>query len=132
MHHSRFCTVIIDCQTKDVATAAQFWSQAFGRKVVEGNPGDDPSYLALAMRPGEILCQVQAVSHESRAHLDIETDDLDAEVKRLVALGAKEVERHQYGRQEGSWVVMQAPTGQRFCVGRPKTQDFPAGANRWE
>lgn len=125
MHHSRFCTVIIDCQTTDVAKAAQFWSQAFGRRVIEGNP-ESSKYISLAMKPGELLCQVQAVSHESRAHLDIETDDIDAEVERLVALGAKEVERNK------TWVVMQAPTGQRFCVGRPKTRDFPAGANRWE
>jgi hypothetical protein len=78
------------------------------------------------MKPGEILCQVQAVKHESRVHIDIETDDVDAEVKRLSALGAKEVERNP------TWVVMQAPTGQRFCVGRPKSKGFPAGANRWE
>jgi predicted enzyme related to lactoylglutathione lyase len=124
MHHSRFSTVIIDCRTEDVATAAQFWSKAFGRKVADG--GGDPRYLALAMEPGEVLCQVQAVAHDSRVHLDIETDDLDAEVKRLVALGAEQVERH------ATWAVMLAPTGQRFCVGRPKTKDFPIGANRWE
>jgi predicted enzyme related to lactoylglutathione lyase len=126
MHHSRFSTVIIDCQTEDAAQAAQFWSQAFGRQAAEANP-KNPNYVALAMKPGEILCQVQAVAHESRVHLDIETDNIDAEVKRLVGLGAKEVERKTWGG-----VVMQAPTGQRFCVGRPKTKDFPAGANRWE
>jgi predicted enzyme related to lactoylglutathione lyase len=125
MHHSRFCTVIIDCQTKDLASAAKFWSEAFGRPRKEGNPANS-NYVTLAMKPGEILCEVQAVSHESRAHLDIETDDIEAEVKRLVALGAKEVERIQ------TWVVMQAPTGQKFCVVRPQTKDFPAGANRWE
>src|SRR5262245_43255615 len=116
MHHSRFSTVIIDCQTDDAAQAAQFWSRAFGRHA-EGDP-KNPRYVALAMKPGEILCQVQAVAHESRVHLDIETDNIDAEVKRLVRLGAKEVERKTWG------VVMQAPTGQRFCVGRPKTKDF--------
>ena len=125
MHHSRFCTVIIDCQASDVATAAEFWSQAFGRPTAKSNP-DNASYVPLVMRSGEILCEVQAVAHESRAHLDIETDDIDAEVKRLVALGAKEVERIK------TWVVMQAPTGQRFCVVRPQTRDFPANANRWD
>lgn len=74
----------------------------------------------------EITCEVQTVSHESRVHLDIETDDTEAEVKRLTALGAKEVERIK------TWVVMQAPTGQRFCVVRPQTKDFPANANRCE
>jgi predicted enzyme related to lactoylglutathione lyase len=125
MHHSRFCTVIIDCQTKDLASAAKFWSQAFGRSLQEGNP-ENSTYVGLVMKPGEILCEVQTVPHESRAHLDIETDDIEAEVKRLVALGAKEVERIK------TWVVMQAPTGQKFCVVRPQTKDFPANANRWD
>ena len=125
MHHSRFSTVIIDCRTSDLTGAAKFWSQALGRPVVEGGP-DNPAYVSLQMRPGEVICQVQAVQHESRVHLDIETDDLDAEVARLGKLGAREVERHT------TWVVMEAPTGQRFCVGRPKSADFPRNANRWE
>jgi len=118
-------TVIIDCQTKDLATAARFWSAAFGRPIKPDTPHDG-SYATLLMKPGEIKCEVQAVPHESRAHLDIETDDIEAEVKRLVALGASEVERIE------TWVVMQAPTGQRFCVVRPQNEDFPAGANRWQ
>jgi predicted enzyme related to lactoylglutathione lyase len=125
MHHSRFCAVIIDCQTKDLASAAKFWSEAFGRPIKPETPTDG-NYKTLVMKPGEILCEVQTVPHESRAHLDIETDDIEAEVKRLVALGAKEVERIR------TWVVMQAPTGQRFCVVKPQHADFPAGANRWE
>lgn len=125
MHHSRFCTVIIDCKTDDLASAARFWSQAFGRPIADTNPPGS-SYVELAMRAGEPKCEVQAVPHESRAHLDIETDDLEAEVKRLRALGAKEVERVR------TWVVMEAPTGQRFCVVKPQTKDFPANANRWE
>jgi hypothetical protein len=125
MHHSRFSTVIIDCETTDATTAATFWSRAFGRPLA-ARSGGDPRYAALQMQPGEVLCQIQAVTHESRVHLDIETDDVTAEVARLVALGAREVERH------ATWAVMAAPTGQRFCVGRPKSADFPANANRWE
>jgi hypothetical protein len=123
MHHSRFSTVIIDCQTPDLRGAARFWSMAFGRAAIE-NPSN-PMYVSLEMHPDEVICQVQAVAHESRVHLDIETDDLDAEVARLAELGAREVERHK------TWVVMEAPTGQRFCVGRPKSADFPRNANRW-
>jgi predicted enzyme related to lactoylglutathione lyase len=124
MHHSRFSTVIIDCQTSDLPRAAKFWSQAFGRPAVE-DPAN-PTYVALQMRADEVLCQVQSVAHESRVHLDIETDDIDAEVTRLGKLGAREVERNK------TWVVMEAPTGQRFCVGRPKSADFLRNANRWE
>ncbi len=57
---------------------------------------------------------IQRVEHESRVHLDIESDDIDAEVVRLQGLGAKPIERVR------TWVVMEAPTGQRFCVVRPQ------------
>jgi predicted enzyme related to lactoylglutathione lyase len=124
MHHSRFSTVIIDCQTSDLRDAARFWSKAFGRPAIE-DPGN-PMYVSLQMHAAEVICQLQAVAHESRVHLDIETDDVDAEAARLGALGAREVERHK------TWVVMEAPTGQHFCVGRPKSADFPRNANRWE
>ena len=124
MHHSRFSTVIIDCRTSDIAGAARFWSQAFGRPAVE-NPAN-PTYVSLQMHGDEVLCQIQSVAHDSRVHLDIETDNIDAEVARLEHLGARVAARNT------TWVVMEAPTGQRFCVGRPKSADFPRNANRWE
>jgi Glyoxalase-like domain len=46
----------------------------------------------------------------ARYHFDIETDDVEAEVARLLAAGASEVERH------GDWVVLQDPAGLLFCV----------------
>jgi hypothetical protein len=66
------------------------------------------------------------VDHPGRVHLDIETDDIEAEVKRLEALGAKRVEFIK------RWWVMEAPTGQRFCVVRPQ-HDGKLGphANEW-
>jgi hypothetical protein len=54
------------------------------------------------------------VQHPSRVHLDIETDDLDAEAARLEALGAKKIGFVK------RWWVMEAPTGQRFCIVRMK------------
>ena len=53
---------------------------------------------------------MQAVDHPSRVHLDIKTDNLDAEVRRLEDLGATRVRRVK------EWWVMQAPSGHRFCV----------------
>ena len=58
-------------------------------------------------------------------HLDIEADDIGAEVRRLEALGATRV------AAVDSWVVMQAPTGQRFCVVRVQRAGFAAQANTW-
>lgn len=68
---------------------------------------------------------VQAVAHPSRVHIDIETDDTEAEVRPLQALGARRVE------QVERWWVMESPTGQRLCVVRLQRSDFAEGANSW-
>ena len=79
----------------------------------------------LATPPDEPIVQIQRVEHESRVHIDIETDDIPAEVTRLEKLGAVVVDRLE------RWVVMEAPTGQRFCVVRVQRPGFPKNANRW-
>jgi predicted enzyme related to lactoylglutathione lyase len=126
MHHSRLCAVSIDCYTDDVSKAAGFWSSALGRPTDPDHVGSSENYMMLVSPPEEPIVQIQRVSHGSRVHLDIETDDIPAEVKRLERLGAAVVERLE------GWVVMQAPTGQRFCVVRPQRPDFPGNANRWD
>jgi hypothetical protein len=50
----------------------------------------------------------------ARLHLDIESDDIEAEVSRLKRWGATEQGRH------GSWVVLRDPAGLLFCVVRPE------------
>jgi hypothetical protein len=118
--------VLIDCNTPDVDGAARFWAKALGRAVDPGHPGTRGNYRMLETPPDEPLVQIQRVSHESRVHLDIETDDIPAEVRRLELLGATVVSRLE------RWVVMQAPSGQRFCVVRIQRPGFPKNANRWE
>lgn len=126
MHHSRLCAVLIDCNTTDVDEAAAFWAAALGRAVDREHPGSRGRYRMLETPPDELIVEIQRVEHESRAHLDIETDDIPAEVARLEGLGAKVVERKE------RWIVMQAPTGQRFCVVRIQRPGFPKNANRWD
>ena len=126
MHHSRLCALLIDCNTPDVDEAARFWSQALGRAVDSAHPGSRGHYRMLETPADEPIVQIQRVAHESRVHLDIETDDIPAEVRRLEALGAKVVERLE------RWVVMQSPTGQRFCVVRVQRPGYPKNANRWD
>ena len=87
-------------------------------------PGE-VGYVVLDTRPAEPHIEVQKVTHPSRVHLDIETDDVEAEVRRLEALGAKRV------RAVRTFWVMEAPTGQRFCVVRASSPGFEAQANRW-
>jgi hypothetical protein len=84
------------------------------------------NYHRLDAAARDLAVEVQAVSHESRVHLDIEADDIEAEVRRLEALGARRVE------QRRTWWVMEAPTGQRFCVVRAKGELAGApGAREW-
>jgi predicted enzyme related to lactoylglutathione lyase len=126
MHHSRLCAVLIDCKTADVEEAARFWAEALGRPVDPGHAGSRGDYRMLATPPDEPIMQIQRVEHESRVHIDIETDDIEAEVARLEKLGARVARRLE------RWVVMQAPTGQHFCVVRIQRPGFPKNANRWE
>ncbi len=125
MHRSKLAGFIIDCQTGDLGGAADFWSQALGmeKKALPAEEGQ--KYVRLLDPQERLHIEVQRVSHPSRVHLDIETDDIEAEVRRLTALGAKVVERVQ------TWCVMAAPTGQRFCVVRAASRDFNCSANDW-
>lgn len=124
MHHSRLCSLQIDCRVDDLDAAARFGAQALGRPVDADHPGSRGNYLQLATLPDEAMVQVQRVDHESRVHLDIETGDIEAEVARLEKLGAAVFRRRE------RWIVMQAPSGQRFCVVRVQRPDWPRHANR--
>src|SRR4051794_11818734 len=125
MHHSRLCAVLIDCKAADVDAAAGFWAEALGRPVDLDHPGTRGNYRMLETPPDEPIVQLQRVEHESRVHIDIETNDIPAEVARLEGLGAAVVSRLD------RWVVMAAPTGQRFCIVRVQRPGFPKNANQW-
>jgi predicted enzyme related to lactoylglutathione lyase len=127
-HRSRLAGFIIDCQGDGLDAAADFWAAALGMTVVDRDAGSTPgTYEQFGDTPAGLHVEVQKVAHPSRVHLDIETDDIEAEVARLVALGAREVSRPNDGR----WVVMDAPTGHRFCVVRMQDGDNAARANAW-
>lgn len=126
MHRSRLAGFIIDCQTDDPVPAAQFWSAALGMSLRQLSGAEGDKYVRLEPPKMQLHVEVQAVEHASRVHLDIETDDIDAEVARLEALGATRLKRVD------TWCVMQAPTGQKFCVVRVGNADFAATANTWD
>lgn len=126
MHRSRINGILIDCNVQDIDAAAQFWAAALGRPIDRDHPGTRGDYVMLENRPDEISVQIQRVDHESRIHLDIETDDIAAEVARLEKLGATVDTRKE------RWVVMRAPSGQRFCVVRVQRDGFPKGAATWD
>lgn len=126
-HRSHLAGFIIDCQDGSLSEAATFWSQALGLPITDPDEGHEDRYAVLRDGPGGLHIEVQKVDHPSRVHLDIEADDIDAEVARLEALGAKRV---QYVRDR--WWVMEAPTGHRFCVVPMRNPERRALPNAWD
>ena len=126
MHRSKLAGFIIDCKTDDPRTAAGVRAAAVAM-AVRRLPGEEGErYVGLKHPHLDLHIEVQSVSHPSGTHLDIESDDVEAEVARLETLGAKRLERVR------SWWVMEAPTGQRFCVVEPTTAGFRDNASEWE
>jgi predicted enzyme related to lactoylglutathione lyase len=125
MHKSKLGGFIIDCRTDDLDAAADFWSAALGMPIRELPAAEAALYKGLEDSQHGLDIEVQKVSHPSRVHLDIETDDIEAEVRRLEALGARRIEAVH------TWWVMEAPTGQRFCVVAAKPKGFAERATVW-
>ena len=125
-HRSRLAGFIIDCQTDDLDGAAMFWSQALGLRVADPDSGGLGLYAEFGDAPGGLHVEVQKVEHPSRVHLDIEADDVNAEAARLEALGARKI---AFVRER--WWVMEAPTGQRFCVVPMREDSRREPPNQW-
>ncbi|MGE3590286.1 MAG: VOC family protein, partial [Ilumatobacteraceae bacterium] len=107
--------ITFDCH--DAAKLAGFWSAAIGRPVDDG-AAPFFSSIGFPAEPGQqawLFLQVpEGKSAKNRMHLDLTATDRDAEVTRLVGLGATEVDQHdEYGHQ---WTVMRDPEGNEFCV----------------
>jgi predicted enzyme related to lactoylglutathione lyase len=126
MHKSMLAGFIIDCQTDDLDSAATFWSQALGLETRKSNDPDDAGYVRLPDHQHGLHIEVQSVKHPSRVHIDIQADDIEAEAARLEKLGAKRIGKIK------RWVVMEAPTGQRFCVVRASSPQFAEKATTWK
>jgi len=123
MHQSRLNALVIDCDVDDLHAASRFWAGVVGREAVPPATPDS-LYIDLAERAGELSLIVQKVDHSSRVHLDLETDDVEAEVQRLEKLGARRIARVK------DWWVLEAPSGHRFCV-VPARKPMTGEANRW-
>jgi len=125
-HHSRLSTFVLDCKVDDLKDSIEFWSKALGKPVASADPDGDGQYAELEVAADEPMLLLQRVDHPSRVHLDIESDDVEAEAERLEKLGARKIEKVH------TWWVMEAPSGHRFCVVRQQREPFGPHLNTWQ
>ena len=125
MHRSRLVGILIDTPATQVGAEVDFWSAALGATSFPA-PGEEQYTVLSGAAPG-LITVIQAVEDAPRYHLDIETDDLAAEVARLTALGAEPVARWQDAH------TLRSPGGHLLCVvpvhSDPET--FAASARTW-
>jgi predicted enzyme related to lactoylglutathione lyase len=132
MHRSRVCHFVID--VSDLDQAATFWSAALNA-VEEPLPEiSSRIYRHLRLPDSEIRILLQKTGDQKlskeRMHLDLETDDVEAEVKRLETLGAKRWD-HQQERGFAFW-VMRDPWENEFCVLETEFPELLAKVTPWE
>lgn len=125
MHRSRLSASLVDVPPERYEDVISFWSGALGAAAEIDEA--DPDYAGLGEPVPGLQFMVQRVDDKARIHLDIETDDVDAEVARLESLGAERVEKIE------TWWVMRDPAGLLFCVIRVQDPDsFEVHARPWE
>ena len=114
LHH-----IVID--THDLPGLARFWTQALGWRVLSEREREIVIGPDVTAPVGICFMPVSDVKTvKNRVHLDLTTSaaDRDAEIERLLALGARRVDVGQTGQE--SWTVLADPEGNEFCVVRPK------------
>lgn len=125
MHQSRVYALLIDAPETEAPAASAFWSAALG--ATARSVPEEPQFTVLDQALPGLVAAVQAVEDAPRFHLDIETDDVEAETARLLALGAAQVAQWLECR------VLRAPGGHLLCV-IPVHSDpgtFREQATRW-
>jgi Glyoxalase-like domain len=123
-HRSRLRTVLVDVPDESFAAATSFWAAALG-KTPAGPLESAQPYLRLDPSNEGVRVVMQRIDGSARFHLDIESDDVEAEVRRLVAAGATEVDRVE------DWVVLRDPAGLFLCVVPADSDDFSTHATGW-
>ena len=106
---------MVTFDSSDPAKLADWWAEQFDGQVQELLPGE---FFAV-IRPEGPRLGFQKVADptpgKNRVHLDFGAADVDAEVSRLTAAGATEVDRHSIG-DSFRWVVLTDPAGNAFCI----------------
>lgn len=98
----------------DPAKLGQWWSEVLGWVVVDNTPPVFEIQQQPDHFPGMLFLPAgDAKEQKNRLHIDLRPDDQAAEVERIIALGASPVD---VGQGDVSWVVLEDPEGNEFCV----------------
>jgi predicted enzyme related to lactoylglutathione lyase len=131
MHRSRLCHFVID--VSDLDQGVLFWSAALDAAEEPLPENSRHIYRRLRLPDSEIRILLQMASDQKaskeRMHLDLEADDVEAEVERLEALGATRWD-HQTEREFDFW-VLRDPWGNEFCVLQPEFPELLAQREPW-
>lgn len=119
-------SIVIEAITFDCADPrrlAEFWAAVTGfqiqfRSGSTGVKSDVPEFPRLIFVPVP-----EGKTVKNRIHLDLQADDMEAEVARLVELGALVVAERK--RADHAWTVLRDPEGNEFCVERAMSSDRP-------
>jgi hypothetical protein len=104
----------------DPGALGRWWAAALGWVVVNDDPDEFEIRPAPDRTPGLLFTPVpEPKTTKNRLHLDFRPDDRDAEVDRLVGLGATRID---VGQGDSSWVVLSDPEGNEFCVLRSASE----------
>jgi predicted enzyme related to lactoylglutathione lyase len=122
---ARLTEIAIDCQ--DHVLVGDFWAAVLGYEVTDRSDGPEDWYVQLAGPAGSgptvlvIRTPDGPKTTKNRLHLDLNaTDrDQDAEVERIIALGATRVD---IGQGDVDWVVLADPEGNELCVLRSRVE----------
>jgi predicted enzyme related to lactoylglutathione lyase len=132
MHRSRLCHFVID--VSDLELGVLFWSAALDAAEEPLPENSHHIYRRLRLPDSEIRILLQQASDKKvskeRMHLDLEADDVEAEVERLEALGATRW-NHQTERGFDFW-VLRDPWGNEFCVLQPELPELLAQSEPWD
>jgi hypothetical protein len=125
-HRSRLYKAVIDVSAEAHDREVAFWQAAVGQRLELFE--NTPEYHGTKLEGQEFALLTQRLDEgTSRVHLDIHTDDLDAEVTRLERLGARRV------RQVHGWWIMEDPAGLPFCVILARAGSLHDGnSRRWD
>jgi predicted enzyme related to lactoylglutathione lyase len=130
-HRSRLCHFVIDVD--DLDRGVTFWSAALDATEEPLSATSRHIYRRLRLPDSDIRILLQRTNDKKlskeRMHLDLETDDVEVEVRRLEALGATRWD-HQQERGHDFW-VLRDPWGNEFCVLQPEFPDLLAQRRPW-